>query len=116
MSVEIGDISSFPPSKVFTRRKRVTLSTTAIQILKPNPSRVAIFVTNGESINVRIDETLAPTATEGIPVDAAGGVANFTTIEDGDLPLKEWFAIADSGTPVIRIKELILRPKAVTNG
>ena len=112
MSAESENISSLSPSKVFTKRKRVTLSTTAIQIVAPNPSRVALYVTNNEVINARIDETTPPTATEGFPVDAAGGVISINTINDGDLPMKEWFAIADSGTPVIRVKELIRRPKA----
>lgn len=92
----------------------MTLSTTAIQIVKSNPSRVALYVTNNEAINARVDETVQPTATEGFPVDSAGGVMIVNTIQDGDLPTKEWFAIADSGTPIIRIKELIKRPKVKT--
>lgn len=113
MSAEQGDISPFPPSKVFTKRKRVTLGVAAIQIVKPNPDRVALYITNNETIDCRVDETVLPTATEGIPLDSAGGIVKVNTIEDGDLPLMEWFGIADSGTPVVRVKELIKRPKEI---
>lgn len=108
------DITSFSSRKLFTRRKTVTLSTTAIQILAPNPDRVAVYFTNKTTIVCLVDETIAPTATLGFALDAAGGILGFNTIYDGDLPLKEWFGIAESGNPVIGVKELIKRPKELT--
>ena len=111
--IEEEDITSFCSRKLFTKRKTQILSTTAIQILKPNRDRVAVYFTNKTTIVCLVDETVAPTATLGFALDAAGGILGFNTIYDGDLPLKEWFAIAESGTPTIGIKELIRRPKVV---
>ena len=112
MSTELEDITS-NPSKVFTRRSTVALSTTSLEVLKSNPDRVAVYFANKTTINVLIDETEAPTSTLGFALDAAGGIIGFNIKEDGDLPLKSWHAIAESGTPSIRIKELIRRPKKV---
>lgn len=111
MSLEDGALSPLSLKKVFTKRKTVVLSTTAKQIVKTNPDRVGLYITNNETINCRADESVAPTATEGFPLDAAGGAITLNTRDDGDLPSKEWFAIADSGTPTIRVKEIIKRAK-----
>ena len=114
MSQELDeDISSFNSRKVYSRSKTEILSTTALEILKPNPDRVAVYFSNKTTIVVLVEETKDPTATLGFALDAAGGILGFNTIYDGDLPLKRWAAIAESGTPTITVKELIRRPKRV---
>lgn len=83
------------------------LSTTAIDILRQNPDRLAFTVTNLSGIVVFIHSSPAVSSALGYRLGVNGGFISFLADEDFDVVGYEWFAIAASGTPTIFVQEQI---------
>lgn len=102
----MGDIS--PPSRKNwrVRSSTVEVQTTATQLLRSNPDRIAVIFTNLGANDVSVDNTNGVTTAVGIPLDGNGGILNFKEIDEKTMPSLEWWGIAGAAQN-IRIKEII---------
>lgn len=84
-----------------------SIGTTSAQILRQNPNRFAFTVINLSSNTVYINTTSTVSATNGIRVSAGGGSAFFEWRLDGELPSREWYAIATGASSSIWVLTLV---------
>lgn len=85
-------------SKVFFRT--VSLATTAMQILPPNPNRLSALIKNNSSVAVYLHDTSGVTSSNGFPL--AQGDALDLAAPDG------LWAVAASASADLRIIEEVL--------
>lgn len=83
----------------------VTVGTSAIALVGGNPDRLLLLFVNLSTniVYIGLDETV--TATSGIRLDSNGGSASIAVQDDGMLPTRQWFAIADgAGSEVYAVR------------
>lgn len=79
------------------------VGTITLQILSWNSRRKVVTILNNGTDFITIHDSRANVAANGFPV-IAGEVVTFT-VEDGDDPRLQLYAVANSGTQDIRIYE-----------
>jgi hypothetical protein len=85
----------------------VTLSTTFGQILGGNPRRVFWTIINRGTTDVGIDTDPASSQATGILLAAGGGYASMDVTEDGESVAWPVYGASASGTPQVRILEVM---------
>ena len=101
---ENGDISPLSRINSTNEESEVTVTTTAIQILKQNPRRLAFTIVNQGAAQIRISRKKGLTSSQGIPIPA-GGTRNFLSIEEASFVKSEVTAIAEAGSNIVEIIE-----------
>ncbi len=99
---------------VTARRNRATSSvgTTAGQVLRQDPSRIAFLFVNLGAFDVLITPLGAAASTNGVRLGANGGSASAQWDEDGEVVAWEWNGIAIGGASAVLILEfLVERPQ-----
>lgn len=105
------DISK-DPSPSFSKAKTVTritvfAVTTAIQkLVKSNPSRLSLFISNISASHVYISPRSDVSTTEGIRLQANEGTYQALLSEDGALVEAEWFVIGAAAVNILMIETL----------
>ena len=84
-----------------------SIGTTATQIMRQNPNRFAFTVINLSTNTLYINTRSTVSSTDGIRVSASGGSAFFEWRLDGELPSREWFAIATGASSAIWVLTLV---------
>lgn len=84
-----------------------SIGTSAAQILKQNPNRFAFTVINLSGNTLYINTTSNVSSTDGIRVSASGGSAFFEWRLDGELPSREWYAVATGASSAIWVLTLV---------
>jgi len=84
-----------------------TLGTTAQRILKQNPNRFGFTVINLSSNTIYINTDSTVSSTNGIRIASTGGSVFFEWRLDGELPSREWFAIASGASSNLWVLTLV---------
>ena len=98
--------------KVVTRSRVIAVTTTAGEIINSHPGRKAIIFSNVSASLVVISPLRGVTTTQGITLDANGGSASFTTINDGTLPALAWHAIGAGNVNIIVLETIEINEEA----
>jgi len=86
-----------------------TVGTTVTQIVKNNPDRLALIITNLSANNVYIGWFRDVSANKGVFLAPNGGQVVFLADEDLELVGYEFFAVATAAASKIFVFELIAR-------
>ena len=104
--VEKSGITSFFPFPTKVRTTILAVTTTTSRLVRNNPGRVQLFVSNISASHVYISPRNTVSATEGIRLQANEGSISFTSREDGNLPELEWF-VQGAGSVNILVVEVL---------
>ena len=93
----------------------VSVDTTGSRIVSSSPDRTHLLIGSPASGTVTLSLSPSPTAGEGIVLTAGMQPLILSVQRDGDLPMREWFAVATAGTVTFATIEgfLSLRRKEV---
>jgi hypothetical protein len=92
----------------FTSREAVvSIAVTAAVIMNNNPERIGWVLVNTGNIQITIRLDREITAGQGIIAAQQGDTIASTFIEDGQLPTREWSAIASAAGGEIYLLEFI---------
>lgn len=91
-------------------RTATTVGTTAVDILRNDPRRVAATIINLGAVAIYVTPDGAPSATRGIRLGANGGSMTIEWEHDFDLVGWAWSAIADAAATPLLIIEVLVRP------
>jgi len=86
---------------IFTLRNPegiVTASTTAAQIVKNNPNRVAMIVVNLSDVPIYLNNSSTVSSTNGFRISSNGGSFFIEWRLDGAQPSREWWVVSSSGS------------------
>lgn len=76
-------------------------------ILRSNPNRVAVWMTNNSANAIYVLDNQAVTANLGFLIEANGGFWKMDVFDDFHAPTNAWYAIAIGGVSNITLKEII---------
>lgn len=76
----------------------ITLAATATKVCDNDPERLSLTIINLGTNQCHIVFDNAPSTSRGIILVAGGGSVSMNVREDGTLPTREWWGVADSGT------------------
>jgi hypothetical protein len=86
-----------------------SVGTTATQILRKNPNRLAFTVINLSAAVVYIKPENTVSTASGIVLAAGGGSVNLVWDEDYDAVGMDWYAVASAGASAILTIEVVAR-------
>lgn len=86
-----------------------TVQTTKTKIAYNNGDRVSIYIVNlgDKDIFIMFDESVS--LTNGFKITSNGGTLGFNVKDDGELPTREWWAIADTAESTIFLTEGVVK-------
>ena len=108
MSQDISKNSSpsFSNAKTVTKITKFAVTTAIQQLVKSNPSRLSLFISNISASHVYISPLRDVSATEGIRLQASEGTYQALAFEDGALVEAEWFIIGAAAVNILVIETL----------
>jgi len=77
-------------------------------VLKQNPARVAVLLVNDGAFQVLAAPQGSGFEGAGSRIDPSGGSLFLWWEEDGELPAREWVAVAVGGVSTLDLHELII--------
>ncbi len=82
----------------------VNATTTPQKFLNNNPNRISMIVVNGGANDILIWTDASVSSTKGIRLAGNGGEVEFYYEKHLDLPAKEWWVVATTGTSAFNSK------------
>ena len=90
------------------RDSSVTVGVAAQDLVGANPNRAALVIVNNSVNTLRVAVRSEPSASNGIVLNASGGLLALNMIEDLLLPSYGWRAIASGAGSQVYVLEVIL--------
>jgi hypothetical protein len=97
--------------QVITRENRLVsqVDTTVVQIARADPTRIGLYIVNLDSVNLYAGWFENVSTTRGVVIGPGGGNLYVFYDEDGDLPARAWFALADAAATDLLVTEYLIR-------
>ena len=86
--------------------RTVNVSTTPTKVLDVDGDRLFVIIVNLGPYHAYLAPTGAVSTTLGIKISAQGGNMTLDVDEDGDLVVREWYAVAETGTTTLYVLEI----------
>lgn len=84
----------------------VTNAAGGTRVLRHNPRRIGFVIVNNEANAAHMTRTPSPATTDGIRLDAAGGVVSSTLEEDGTVVQDEVWVILETAAGNIHVEAI----------